>query len=84
MYSLQTQICYFLINIFRAQQYQPEQLGIGPSLAVCGKIKEAKNKVNLEEHIRFVETIYKMVFDTVFTVPKAEATETAALKKHDK
>ena len=81
VYSLQTQIRYFLTNIFRAQQYTPEQLGFGPSLAVCGKIKEAKTKVDLEEHIPFVEIIYKMEFDTVFTVPEVEASNKTALKK---
>ena len=41
----------------------------------------AKTKVDIEELIRFVKTIYKMEFDTVFTVPEVEASETAALKK---
>ena len=48
---------------------------------MCGKIKDAKTKVDIEEHIRFVETIYKMEFDTVFTVPEVEASDPAVLKK---
>ena len=80
-YILATQIRYLLINIFRAHQYQPDQLGIGPGLAVCGRIKEAKEKVDLTEKIRFIETIYKMNFETVFIVPEGEATDTAAQKK---
>ena len=40
---------------------------------MCGKLKEAKEKVDLMENIRFVETIYKMEFDTVFTLPEVEA-----------
>ena len=42
--------------------------------------------MDLTEHIRFLKTIYKMTFETVFTVPEAEATDTAAQKKrkHDK
>ena len=56
-YSLQTQLRYFLTNTFRAQQYEPNQLGFGPGLAICGKIKEAKTKIDIKELIRFVKTI---------------------------
>ena len=72
IYSLYTQLKYFLINIFRAQQYEPDQLGFGPGLAVCGKLKEAKDKIDIEELIRFVKNIYKMEFDAVFTTPEVE------------
>ena len=78
IYPLATQIGCLLINIFRAYQYQPGQLGHGRGLSVCGRIKEAKEKVDLTEHIRFVETIYKMTFEMVFTLPEAEATDMAA------
>ena len=47
VYSLQTQLCYFLTNLFRAQQYTLEQLGFGVGLAVCRKIKDAKTKVDI-------------------------------------
>ena len=53
IYSLQTQLRYFLTNTYRAQQYEPDQLGFGPGLAVCGKIKEAKTKIDIEELICF-------------------------------
>lgn len=53
---------------------------------MCGKIKDAKTKVDIEEHICFIKTIYKMEFDTVFTVPELKASDLAVLKKrkHDK
>ena len=49
IYPLETQIRYLLINIFQAHQYQPDQLEIGPGLAVCGSKKEAKEKLDLTE-----------------------------------
>ena len=76
IHSLYTQLKYFLINIFRAQQYEPDQLGFGPGLAVCGKLKEANDKIDIKELIRFVENIYKMEFDVVFTTPEVGALET--------
>ena len=45
VYSLQIQLGYFLINIFRAKLYEPDQLGLGPDLTVCGELKEAKTKM---------------------------------------
>ena len=81
VYSLATQVHYLLINIFRAYQYQPDQLGDGPGLSVGGRIKEAKEWVDFIKHIKFIETIYSMTIDTVFTVPEAEAADTAQQQK---
>lgn len=84
IYSLYTQLKYFLINILQAQQYKPDQFGFGPGLAVCGKLKEVKDKIDIEELIRFVKNIYRMEFYVVFTTPEVEASETQALKKRTK
>ena len=56
-------------------------MGFGPGLAVCRKVKDAKTKVDIKEHICFIETIYKIEFDNVFTVPEVEASDTTALQK---
>ena len=45
IYSLQTQLRFFFTNTFRAHQYESDQLGSGPGLQICGKIKEAKQKL---------------------------------------
>ena len=66
--SNSTQI--FFTNTFRVHQYESDQLGSGPGLQICGKIKEAKTKIDLEELIHFMDTIYKMDFDDVFTAPE--------------
>ena len=82
MYHLATQVCYLLISLFRSYQYQPNQLGEGPGLSVCARIKEAKEHIDLSEHIKFVETIHGMTIDMVFTVPEADVSDTVQLRKH--
>ena len=81
IYALKTQLRFFFTNTFRIQKYGADQLGSGPALQICGKIKEAKAKIDLEELIAFVETIFKMDFDDVFKVPEIEAAESQAIKK---
>ena len=34
------------------------------------KTEQAKTKIDIKELIRYVETIYKMEFDSVFTTPE--------------
>ena len=46
VYPLATQVRYLLINLFRASQYQPNQLGEGPGRSVCAQIKEAKEIID--------------------------------------
>ena len=41
IYSLQTQLRFFFTNTYKAHQYEPDQLGSGPTLQICAKIKEA-------------------------------------------
>ena len=72
VYPLAIQVRYLLIKLFRASQYQPHELGEGPRLSLCARIKKAKERFDLVEH---VETIYIMTMDTVFNVPKAEASD---------
>ena len=84
IYALITQLRFFFTNTYRIHQYGSDQLGSCPALQICGKIKESKTKIDLEELIAFVETIFKMDFDDVFKVPEIEATETQVIKKRKK
>lgn len=81
VYHLATQVRYLLISLFKSYQYQPNQLGEGPGLSVCARIREAKEHIDLSEHIKFVETIHGMTMDMVFTVLDAEASYAAQLRK---
>ena len=39
IFSLQTQLRYFLINTYKAYKYEPDQFGSGPGLQICANIK---------------------------------------------
>ena len=57
-----------------------------PGLLICARIKEAKEKVDLVEHVKFVEAIHSISIDTVFNMPEAEVGDTPVLckRKRDK
>ena len=80
-YSLHLQLRFYFTNPYCAHQYQPDQMGSGPVLQICGKIKEAKTKIEMEELLGFVEKIFTMDFEDVFKAPEIEASETPALRK---
>ena len=76
VYPLATQIRYLFINLFRASQYQPQELAMEPGLSICALIKDAKEKIDLVEHVKFVEAILSMSMDAVFNTPEAEVGDT--------
>ena len=45
VYSLQLQLHFYFRNLYRAHQYEPDQMGSGSALQICGKVKEAKTKM---------------------------------------
>ena len=56
-------------------------MGARPALQICGKIKDAKTKIEMEELLGFVERIFTMDFEDVFKAPEIEASETPAHRK---
>ena len=56
-------------------------MGSGPALQICGKSKEAKTKIEMEELLVFLERIFTMDFEDVFKVPEIESADTPALHK---
>ena len=62
VYSLQLQLRFYFTNLYCAHQYQPDQMGSGPALQICGKIKEVKTKIEMEELLGFVERIFTVDF----------------------
>merc|ERR1711867_157157 len=55
--------------------------GAGQPLQICGNVREAKYKIEMEEMLPFTEKIYGITFDQVFSLPTIEAEETDAMKK---
>ena len=80
-HSLQVQLRFLFVNLFRAHSYEPSQLGVGQPLQICGNVLEAKHKVEIEEILPFAEKIYGITFDQVFSPPTIEDEETEAMKK---
>ena len=81
VYGLQLQLRFLFTNLFRAHQYEPGQLGSGSALQICGKVKEAKYKIEMEEILAFAEKIFQIDFEQVFRIPTIEGDETAPLRK---
>ena len=81
VHGLQLQLRFLFVNLFRAHQYEPTQLGAGQPLQICGNVREAKYKIEMEEMLPFAEKIYGITFDQVFNLPTIEAEETDAMKK---
>ena len=81
VYSLHLQLRFYFTNLYRAHQYQENQMGSGPALQICGKVKEAKEKIEMVELLGFAEKIFTMEFEDVFKAPEAESSETPALRK---
>ena len=81
VYSLHVQLRFYFTNLYCAHQYQTDQMGSGPALQICVKIKEAKTKIEMEELLGFVEKIFTMDFEDVFKAPEIESSETPALRK---
>ena len=80
-HGLQLKLCFLFTNLFRAHQYEPAQLGSGSALQICGNVREAKYKIEMEEMLPFAEKIYGITFEQVFKIPTIEAEETDAMKK---
>ena len=54
-HGLQLQLRFLFTNLFRAHQYEPAQLGAGSALQIRGNVREAKNKIEMEEMLPFAE-----------------------------
>ena len=80
VYGLQLQLRFMFTNLFRAHQYEPDQLGSGSALQICGKIREAKYKVEIEEILPFAEKIFQIDFQDVFKIQAIENDDTPALR----
>ena len=61
-HGLQLQLHFLFTNLFRAHQYEPAQLGSGSALQMCGNVREAKYKIEMEEMLPFAEKIYAINF----------------------
>ena len=81
VYSLLVQLRFYFTNLYRAHQYETDQMGSGPALQICAKIKEAKTKIEMEELLGFVEKIFTMDFEDIFKAPEIDSYETPALQK---
>merc|ERR1712237_233578 len=81
IHGLELQLRFLFVNLFRAHQYEPSQLGAGQPLQICGNVIEAKHKIEIEEILPFAEKIYGITFDQVFNLPTIEAEETDGMKK---
>ena len=53
VHGLQLQLCFLFVNLFRAHQYEPTQLGAGQPLQICGNVREAKYKIEMEDMLPF-------------------------------
>ena len=49
----------------------------GSALQICGKVKEAKYKIEREELLAFAEKMFQIDFEDVFKIPVIEGDETA-------
>ena len=52
---LGTQILYLIIGMSKATRYTLEEISVELGLALCGQIMDSKKKINLTEHLKFVE-----------------------------
>ena len=60
-------------------------MGSGSALQICGKVKEAKYKIEMEELLAFAEKIFQIDFEQVFKIPIIEGDETRAhVKEREK
>ena len=56
-------------------------MGSGSALQICGKVKEAKNKIEMEELLAFAEKMFTMDFEDVFKIPVIKDDDTITLRK---
>ena len=56
--GLSLQLRYFLTNLFRAEQFEQNQLATGTGLNICDNINKAKFKIEAEELLSVAQKIY--------------------------
>ena len=79
--GLNLQLRYFLTNLFRAEQFEPNQLASGTGLSICDNINKAKFRIEAEELLSLAQKIYDVEFETVFKLPANEAEDAESTKK---
>ena len=79
--GLNLQLRYFLTNLFRAEQFEPNQLASGTGLNICDNINKAKFRIEAEELLSLAQKIYDVEFETVFKLPANEAEDAESTKK---
>ena len=79
--GLSLQLRYFLTNLFRAEQFEQNQLATGTGLNICDNINKAKFKIETEELLSVAQKINDVQFDVVFKLPANEVEDGETIKK---
>ena len=79
--GLHLQLRYFFTNLYRAEQFEPNQLASGPALSICDNINKAKFRIEAEELLSIAEKIYDIEFETVFKLPANKVEDADVTKK---